>query len=271
VSSPAAVAVPLGLRSSLVLTVASVAGLIMLCWPLLVRVRPEQHLQPPFFFLALLPLVILVVIAEVSEGGMDSRVLALLGVLSAANALIRMLGAGTAGIELVFFLLILAGRVFGPGFGFVLGCTSLFASALLTAGVGPWLPYQMMVAAWVGMGAGFLPRRMGGRAESAVLVAYAVVASYSYGILMDLSSWPFAFGIAVPGYEGDLSFVPGDPLSENLQRFLVYTLVTSTGSWDTGRAITTSLAVVVLGPSILTTLRRAAKRSVITGTATRGS
>ena len=60
--------------------------------------------------------------------------LAILGVLSAVNALMRALGAGTAGIELVFFLLILAGRVFGPGFGFVLGCTSLFASALLTAG-----------------------------------------------------------------------------------------------------------------------------------------
>jgi energy-coupling factor transport system substrate-specific component len=266
VSTPASVAVPLGLRSSLVLGVASVAGLMMLCWPLLVDVPPEQHLQPPFFFLALLPLVILVVIAEVSEGGMDSRVLALLGVLSAANALIRMLGAGTAGIELVFFLLILAGRVFGPGFGFVLGCTSLFASALLTAGVGPWLPFQMMVAAWVGMGAGLLPRKVGGRAEIAMLVGYAVVAAYAYGILMNLSGWPFALGIAVPGYEGDLSFVPGDPLGENLHRFLVYTLVTSTGSWDTGRAITTSLAVVVLGPSILTTLRRAARRSVVTVT-----
>ncbi len=265
-STPSSVAVPLGLRSSLVLGVASVAGLMMLCWPLLVDVRPEQHLQPPFFFLALLPLVVLVVIAEVSEGGMDSRVLALLGVLSAANALIRMLGAGTAGIELVFFLLILAGRVFGPGFGFVLGCTSLFASALLTAGVGPWLPFQMIVAAWVGMGAGFLPRRVGGRTEIAMLVGYAVVAAYSYGILMNLSGWPFALGIAVPGYEGDLSFVPGDALGENLQRFLVYTLVTSTGSWDTGRAITTSLAVVVLGPSILTTLRRAARRSVVTAT-----
>ena len=265
-SAPASVAVPLGLRSSLVLLVASVAGLMMLCWPLLVDVAPQQDLQPPFFFLALLPLVILVVIAEVSEGGMDSRVLALLGVLSAANALIRMLGAGTAGIELVFFLLILAGRVFGPGFGFVLGCTSLFASALLTAGVGPWLPFQMMVAAWVGMGAGLLPRRVGGRAEIAMLVGYAVVAAYGYGILMNLSGWPFALGIAVPGYEGDLSFVPGDPLGENLRRFVVYTLVTSTGSWDTGRAITTSLAVVVLGPSILTTLRRAARRSVVTAT-----
>ena len=62
-------------------------------------------------------------------------------------------------MELVFFLLILAGRVFGPGFGFVLGCTSLFASALMTAGVGPWLPFQMLVSAWVGMGAGLLPVR----------------------------------------------------------------------------------------------------------------
>jgi energy-coupling factor transport system substrate-specific component len=258
------VAVPLGLRSTSVLAVASATGLVMLCWPLLVDVHPEQQLQPPFFFLALLPLVILVVLAEVSEGGMDSRVLALLGVLSAANALVRLLGAGTAGIELVFFLLILAGRVFGPGFGFVLGSTSLFASALLTAGVGPWLPYQMMVASWVGMGAGFLPRQVHGRKEIAMLVGYAVVASYAYGTLMNLSSWPFVLGIAVPGYESELAFVPGDPLSENLQRFLIYTLLTSTGSWDTGRAITTSLAIIVLGPAILTTLRRASRRSVVT-------
>ena len=95
---------------------------------------------------------------------MDSRVLAILGVLSAVNAILRVLSAGTAGVEFVFFLLILAGRVFGPGFGFVLGCTSLFASALMTAGVGPWLPYQMLVAAWIGMGAGLLPRRVTGKA-----------------------------------------------------------------------------------------------------------
>ena len=70
--------------------------------------------------------------------------LAILGVLSAVNAILRGVSAGTGGVELVFFLLILAGRVFGPGFGFVLGCTSLFASALMTAGVGPWLPFQML-------------------------------------------------------------------------------------------------------------------------------
>jgi energy-coupling factor transport system substrate-specific component len=96
-----------------------------------------------------------------------------------------------------------------------------------------------------------------------MLVGYAVVASYAYGILMNLSSWPFVLGIAVPGQESELAFVPGDPLSENLQRFLIYTLLTSTGSWDTGRAITTSLAIIVLGPAILTTLRRASRRSVV--------
>lgn len=257
-------AVPLSRRSALVLTVASVAGLMMLTWPLLVRQPSGGQVGPPFVFLALLPVVIAVVLAEVTEGGLDPRVLAVLGVLSAVNAVLRGVSPGTAGVELVFFLLILAGRVFGPGFGFVLGCTSLFASALLTGGVGPWLPFQMLASAWVGMGAGLLPRRVGGRAEIAMLAAYGVVAAYLFGLLLNLSSWPFVLGIAVPGHSG-LSFVPGDPLTANLHRFLAYTLITSTGSFDTGRAITNAVAVVVLGPAVLTTLRRAARRAVVTG------
>ena len=257
-------AVPVGLRSTLVLALASVAGLMMLGWPLLLDVPEAAQVDPPFIFLALLPLVIVIVLVEFSEGGMDARVLAILGVLSAVNAVLRGLGAGTAGIELVFFLLILAGRVFGPGFGFVLGCTSLFASALMTGGVGPWLPFQMLTSAWIGMGAGCLPRRLTGRAEVAALVIYGIVASYAFGILMNLSSWPFTLGIAVPGQEGSLSYVAGAPLLENLHRFGLYTLLTSTGSWDTGRAITTSVALIVLGPAILTTLRRASRRSIIT-------
>ena len=256
------------LRTALVLAVASLAGLMMLVWPLLVRVPEHAPVDPPFLFLALLPLVIAVMLAEVSEGGMDPRVLAILGVLSAANALLRGISAGTAGVELVFFLLILAGRVFGPGFGFVLGCTSLFASALMTAGVGPWLPFQMLVSAWVGMGAGLLPRRVRGRAEIALLVAYGVVAAYGFGLLMNLSGWPFVLGAAPAGHPGSLAYVPGGPLLENLQRFGVYTLLTSTGSWDTGRAVTTSVALVVLGPAVLSTLRRASRRATVTGVVT---
>ena len=265
--TPQAVAVPLTRRSAAVLGVASAAGLVMLCWPLLVRLPEGETLSPPFLFLALLPLVIAVVLAEVSEGGLDPRALAILGVLSACNAVLRGLSAGTAGVELVFFLLILGGRVYGPGFGFALGCTSLFASALVTAGVGPWLPYQMLVSAWVGMGAGLLPRRVTGRNEIVMLAAYGVVSAYAFGLLMNLSGWPFILGIAVPGHEGALDFVAGAPLAENLQRFAAYTLLTSTGSFDTGRAITTAVAIAVLGPAVLTTLRRASRRALIAPTA----
>jgi len=248
--------------SVLVLAAASVGGLLMLLWPLLVH---GDRVQPPFVFLALLPVMIAVVLAELGQGGLDPRVLAVLGVLSAIEAVLRGVSAGTGGVELVFFLLVLAGRVFGAGFGFVLGCVSMFASALTTAGVGPWLPYQMLVAGWVGLGAGLLPCRLRGRREIALLVVYGVLASYGYGLLLNLQGWPLLTGIAVPGHTGNLSFDPTASLGDNVTTFLRYTVLTSTGSWDTGRAITTAIATVVLGPAVLTTLRRAARRATVLG------
>src|SRR6266511_2480570 len=133
----------------------------------------------------------------------------MLGVLSAINAALCPLGAGTAGIETVFFLLVLAGRVFGPGFGFPLGSTSLFASALLTAGVGPWLPFQMLAASWVGLGAGLLPRHATGRAEVAMLAVYAAVSAYAYGFCVNIWFWPFS-----PAADTQRSYVAGAPLSD---------------------------------------------------------
>ncbi|WP_329100944.1 ECF transporter S component [Micromonospora sp. NBC_01699] len=257
-------AVRLGPRSAVVLTLASIAGLMMFVWPLLVRVEPQsmQHgPDAPFVFIGILPILIVVVLAELSEGGMDAKALAMLGVLSAVNAALRPLGAGTAGIETVFFVLVLAGRVFGAGFGFVLGCTSLFASALLTAGVGPWLPFQMLCSAWIGMGAGLLPRGVTGRAEIAMLVGYGVVVAYAFGFLMNLWFWPFITGAEVDYYAGHISYVPGAPVLENLHRFAIFTLLTSTAGWDTGRAITNTVAILMLGPAVLATLRRAARRA----------
>jgi len=254
--------------TGLLLGVVSLAGLMMLCWPLLLH--GQDRVQPPFVFLALLPLMIAVVLAELSSGGIDARVLAILGVLSAIEGVLRGVSAGTAGVELVFFLLILGGRVFGAGFGFVLGCTSLFVSALVTAGVGPWLPYQMLGAAWVGMGAGLLPRRIGrrpvtGRIEIGMLAVYGVVAAYVYGLLLNLQGWPLLTGVTVPGHTGNLSFEPGASFGDNLATFLRYTLVTSTPGWDTGRAVTTAIAVCLLGSAVLTTLRRAARRALVVG------
>jgi energy-coupling factor transport system substrate-specific component len=251
--------VPLTRRSTVVLTLASAAALAAFCWPLLITPTPSPagtSPAAPLLFLAILPVLVLIAVAELSAGGLDAKTVAMLGVLSAINAALRPLGAGTAGIETVFFLLVLAGRVFGPGFGFLLGCTSLFASALLTAGVGPWLPYQMLASAWVGLGAGLLPRRVRGRGEIAMLAAYGALAAYGFGFLMNLSFWPFSVGT-----DTQLSYVAGAPVWENLHRFVVFTALTSSLGWDTGRAITNVVAVALLGPAVLVALRRAARRA----------
>jgi energy-coupling factor transport system substrate-specific component len=253
-------------RTAVVLGLASIAGLAMFVWPLFAAPPPASAghtADAPLVFVIILPVLIAVVLAELGTGGLDAKAVALLGVLSAINAALRPLGAGTAGIETVFFLLVLAGRVFGPGFGFVLGATSLFASALLTAGVGPWLPFQILAAAWVGMGAGLLPRRPGGRWEIAMLAVYGFLAAYAYGLLMNLWFWPYSTGL-----DTQLSYVAGDPALANLHRFLVFTLLTSALGWDTGRALTNLVAIAIAGPAVLAALRRAARRAAFDAPAT---
>ena len=252
-------AIRVSFRTALVLTLASVAGLAMFFWPLFAPPQPEamaHSADAPLLFIIAMPVILAVVLAEMSSGGIDTKALALLGVLSAINAGMRPLGAGTAGIETVFFLLVLAGRVFGPGFGFALGAISLFASALLTAGVGPWLPFQMIASAWIGLGAGLLPKRVTGRAEIAMLAAYGVGAAYLFGFIMNMWFWPFTAGV-----DTQLSFDPAASIPENLHTFLVFTLATSTFGWDTGRALTNLTAILLVGPAVLAALRRASRRA----------
>ncbi len=258
--------VPLEWKSALLLTILSVAGLGMFAWPLVTAAGADASpVSALYVFMILLPLLVFLVLAQIAERGMDVKALAILGVLSAINAALRPLGAGTGGVETIFFLLILAGRVFGPGFGFVLGCTSLFASAILTAGVGPWMPFQMLAAAWIGMGAGLLPSRAFGRqirggAEVAMLIAYGIVVAYLFGALMNLWFWPFMIDPDATGGSA-LAYVPGASLLENLRRFGWYTLVSSTAIWDTGRAITNTVLLLLVGRPVLAAFRRTVRRA----------
>jgi len=258
-------AVPISGRTAVALAVASVAGLALFAWPLVIPAGASNPVTTPYFFVVIAALVVALALTQVLDGGLDAKALAMLGVLSAINAALRPLGAGTNGVELVFFLLILAGRVFGPGFGFLLGCTSLFASGLLTAGVGPWLPFQMLAAAWVGLLAGLVPdavqgHRLRGAPEIAALAVLGVFSAYLFGALMNLWFWPFMAGQSV-GSGAGMAYVPGAPIWTNLHHFAVYTLATSTALWDTGRAVTNVVLIVVLGPGVLTVLRRASRRA----------
>jgi energy-coupling factor transport system substrate-specific component len=251
-------------RGSLAILLAALFGLVATSWPLLVAPGGAltETTSGPWLFAMLLPIVTAVVLVQLSDGGMDARAVAMLGVLSAVVAAVRPFGAGAAGVETVFFLIILAGRVFGPAFGFILGNTGLFASALLTGGVGPWMPYQMFAAAFVGLVAGLLPgsnataprTRLGRAGEVAMLSAYAAVASIVFGLLLNLSFWPFAIT------QGAVSYVPGGGLEENLPRLIAYSAATSLG-WDLGRAVTTALLIVLTGPVLLRVMRRTARKA----------
>lgn len=255
-------AVPMGPWSWAAVGLATAVGLLAFGWPFLAEpgsTAVAHASDAPWVFAAVIPLVLLVVLAQIAEGGMDAKSIAILGVLAAVVTALRPLGAGTAGLEPIWFVIVLGGRALGPGFGFALGSLSLASSALITGGVGPWLPFQMIAAAWVGCVAGLLPP-MRGRAEIAMLAAYGMVASMAYGLVMNLWFWPFLSGMEATAYADGIMFDPGAPVSDNLARWLAFTLVTSLG-WDIPRGILTAVLIVLVGRPVLNALRRTARRA----------
>ncbi len=187
---------------------------------------------------------------------LDSRRLALLGVLAAVNSVVRLMGAGFAGIETAFALIILAAYVFGSRFGIALGALTILASSLMGGGVGPWLPFQMIATALIGLGAGALPKPKSAKGKLATLSIYAAVSSYVYGALLTSWTWPLFVGAGT-----SLSYSSAVGPLENLWRFLQFELVSGGLIWDTGRAITTIALILLIGKALMTTLERAATRA----------
>ena len=250
-------AIRFGSRSSFLLLLTTLFGVAAFCWPLLIHQTGGQNTahsgDAPWIFVGLLPLLLAIVMAELSEGAIDAKAVALLGILAACFAALRVASPGINGFEPEWFLLVLAARVFGRGFGFVLGAVAFFASALITGGVGPWLPFQMLAAGWVGFGAGCLPP-MRGFPERLLLAGYGAVSALVYGLLANFWFWPFV------GSTTTYSFVPGLGTVANLHRFLLFDLTTSMG-FDLTRAVTCAVLILVLGRPVLAALRRASRRA----------
>lgn len=186
----------------------------------------------------------------------DSHRLALLGVLTAVNSVVRLMGAGFAGIETAFALVILTAYIFGSRFGMLLGVLSILASAFMSGGVGPWLPFQLIATALIGLGAGVLPKPKPLKSKLAVLSIFAAIASYVYGALLTVWTWPLFVG------EGtSLSYSSNVDAVDNLGRFIQFEIVSGGLLWDTGRAITTIALILLTGKALMTTLARAATRA----------
>jgi energy-coupling factor transport system substrate-specific component len=253
-------AVSLRLRAQAALAAVSVVGVGAFVWPLVLSFGPAQRghaVDAPWIFLLVLPLLLLVLAAEIADGGIDAKAIAMLGVLAGVAAILRPVTGGVSGVQLMFFVLIPAGRVFGAGFGFVLGALAMFASAVITGGGGPWLPFQMLAAGWIGLGAGLLPRARG-RGELALLAGYGLVAGIAYGFVLNLWFWPF--GATGTGLSASVTFSPDASITENLARWIRFSLTTSLG-FDVPRGIATAVAILALGRPLLLSLRRAARRA----------
>ena len=130
----------LALPALIATSVISALGFI---WPFLIS-TPQA--RPQWLFAIAVPCALLLLFASVSNNKLDTKSIALLAVLAAVIAALRPMGTGAVGIEPMWFLLILAARVFGPSFGFLLGALSMVLSAFLTGGVGPWGALRPLIA-----------------------------------------------------------------------------------------------------------------------------
>jgi energy-coupling factor transport system substrate-specific component len=198
---------------------------------------------------------LVIALGEVAKGpaaGSLSRAIALLGALVAIDATLRLIPS-FLGASPVFALIVLVGYVFGPRFGFVMGALTLLLSAAITAGVGPWLPFQMLCAGWVGLIAGLLPHRGSNRVQLVTLALFGAAAGFGYGALMNLYSWPFA----APGAEVDagLYWTPALSLTDAIARYITFYMTTSV-LHDASRAVANMVLILLAGGPVFRQLQR---------------
>ena len=244
-----------------ILTVASLIGLGSFFYPFFVPQQGEgfnaiAHAQDaPLVFVVLVVLCLGAVLSSLSGGLMNAKLIAVLGVLTAANAVLRGV-PGPAGSTLVFLLPILCGYAYGPTFGFLLGVFSLGVSAFLGFGVGPWLPYQMFSAGWVGLLSGWLPRlERHPRAEALMLAVWGLLLGLAFGVLMNIYFWPYVF---TPG-QSEMYWQPGLGPVQTLKRYTVFYAITSLW-WDLARAGGNFVLLLLFAAPVLRLLRRFQQR-----------
>lgn len=213
----------------------------------------------PLLLTLLVGLSFVALLLEAQRAAEHALLVALLGVLVAMNAILRFIDVALpipGGFSPIFVLIILCGYLFGGSFGFLMGAMTLIVSALITGGVGPWLPYQMLTAGWVGLTAPlcrWLVRRTGGRGEVLILALFGAFWGFGYGAIINLWFWPFASGPIDQAYQAGIG------PATTVQRYLAFYLTTSL-VWDLVGSVGNGLLIGAFGGPILRAMRRFQRR-----------
>jgi energy-coupling factor transport system substrate-specific component len=236
------------------------AGAALFLWPFFGTSTPSTLIA----FLIVCATVIALGLTEHHARALDARALALLAGIAAVDSALRALVVtGVGGFSPIFLLILCAGYSFGPSYGFLCGSFTLLTSAVVTGGVGPWLPYEMLAAGWVGVAAGLAGARRQGlptRRDVIVLAIVGLVVGWMYGALTDLWDWSTYYR-SIP----DLGWVPGMSPTAAIGRFFHFYVATSLG-WDTFRAVGDVLMVTCLGLPLLAAFYRIRRRLSFTVT-----
>jgi energy-coupling factor transport system substrate-specific component len=178
----------------------------------------------------------------------------LLAAIAAVDTALRLaVIVGIGGFNPIFFLVLCAGYIFGPSFGFLAGALSILVSAIVGGGVGPWVPYQVFATGWIGLVAGLAGhwRATTPRLRDVIILAAAGgLVGYIFGALLDVTVW-------VPAYRGNplIGWDPGMPPTTALLHFARFYLLTSF-AYDTFRAAGNVVMVLALGIPVMAALAR---------------
>ncbi|MEM7118819.1 MAG: ECF transporter S component [Chloroflexota bacterium] len=248
------------LLTTLIYLLSSVIGIVAFTYPFFL---PElqtvaasntavRSSDAPLLTTILLLLCLGVLLLEIQGQAVSAKIVAALGMLIAVTSALRFLEVaipGPGGFSPIFAPIILAGYIFGGRFGFLMGSMTLLVSGLVTGSIGPWLPYQMFTAGWIGLTAGWLPKFSQPRYEVIMLALFGFVWGLLFGAVMNLYFWPFVAGDAATSWEAGTGFWEG------VTRYAAFYLATSL-IWDVARGIGNLLLLLVLGAPTIRALRR---------------
>lgn len=241
------------LLSGGIYALSGLIGLIAFLYPFFLPGLATSHeADAPVLAVVLIGVALGVLLLEVQGQTVSAKIVAALGVLVAITSVLRFLEVaipGPAGFSPIFAPIILAGYIFGARFGFLMGTLTLLVSGLITGTIGPWLPYQMFAAGWVGLTAGWLPKFSRPRLELAVLAGFGLLWGVLFGVIMNLYFWPFVLGDAPTSWQTGLG------VGETLTRYATFYTATSLW-WDLARGLGNALLIVALGRPTLRALAR---------------
>ncbi|PWK13782.1 ECF transporter S component [Tumebacillus permanentifrigoris] len=149
---------------------------------------PDEDLNWALTSLLLLLLGLGLFYLRYERAHVSSKEMAVIASLAAFAVVGRIIFAPFPNFKPTTYLVILAGYVFGPRAGFMVGTTAAIASNVYF-GQGAWTPWQMVAWGLAGASAGVFGRLRGEKVTAYELALFGLLWGFLFGWIMNLWTW----------------------------------------------------------------------------------